>query len=92
MIAVIGWTFAGAFFAFWVIEHIGGREKRDDLRAERDTAIKRADELAFDLSIARTEVRLFEAARDERIVARWLETAQPVAPVIPIKRDGRAGA
>lgn len=39
-LAVLGWCCAVVFFAFWVIEHIGGADQRDELRerAHRDLA------------------------------------------------------
>lgn len=35
----MGWSCAVVFFAFWVIEHVGGREKRDDLRHQLGLAL-----------------------------------------------------
>lgn len=35
----IAWTAAVVFFAFWAIEHVGGRQTRDELREERDLAL-----------------------------------------------------
>ncbi len=35
----VAWTAAAVFFAFWAIEHVGGRRIRDELREERDLAL-----------------------------------------------------
>lgn len=39
----IAWAFAACCFAAWCIEHVGGRDARDRLRADRNRAIERAD-------------------------------------------------
>lgn len=48
-------AFAALWFALWLIEHVGGREKRDELREQRDEAETRACELGLRLLVAEHE-------------------------------------
>ncbi|WP_418061782.1 hypothetical protein [Pimelobacter simplex] len=39
MTELVAWTAAVVFLALWLIEHVGGREAREQLCEERDLAL-----------------------------------------------------
>lgn len=90
----LAWTFTAFFLGLWLVEHVGGADARDRLRAQRDAAVAERDELVaaewgriVAASLAHSEARI-AAAREQLEAAR---AAQPVADVVPIRRSGSGG-